>query len=63
MAANTLQRLPNVLVTPHIAYDTVEALERIVGTTLDNIEAFARGEPQNLVLPLRAAGDVREARP
>jgi len=63
VAANTLLRLPNVVVTPHIAYDTAEALGRIVGTTLDNIEAFARGEPQNLVVPSGAAGDVAETRP
>lgn len=51
VAANALLRLPNVVVTPHIAYDTAEALGRIVGTTLDNIEAFVRSEPRNLVAP------------
>ena len=50
VAANALLRRRNVVVTPHIAYDTQEALHRILATTLDNIEAFAAGAPKNLVL-------------
>lgn len=49
LANHALLRFPNVIVTPHIAYDTREALERIVATTVANIEAFARGAPGNLV--------------
>ncbi len=49
LAANALLQLPNVLVTPRIADDTGEAMGRILGTTLNNIEAFARGEPRNPV--------------
>jgi D-lactate dehydrogenase len=37
------------LVTPHNAYNTTEAVGRIIDTTIDNIEAFARGEAKNLV--------------
>ena len=40
---------PDVIVTPHIAYDTQEALHRILATTLSNIEGFASGAPTNLV--------------
>ncbi|MFN3585377.1 hydroxyacid dehydrogenase [Phenylobacterium sp.] len=50
LATNTLLRLPNVVVTPHVAYDTREAVQRILETSVANIEAFARGEPRNLVL-------------
>ena len=49
VAANVLIRQPNVVVTPHIAYDTQEALHRILATTLANIDAFAGGKPTNLV--------------
>jgi hypothetical protein len=36
-------------ITPHNAYNTTEAVGRIIGTTMENIEAFARGEPRNVV--------------
>lgn len=49
VANHVLLRFPNVIVTPHNAYNTDSALRRIIETTLDNIEAFARGEPQNVV--------------
>jgi D-lactate dehydrogenase len=49
LADHALLRLQNVLVTPHIAYSTREAMRRIIDTTLDNIEAYANGRPQNLV--------------
>ncbi len=41
LAGHALLHLPNVVVTPHIAYVTEEALKRILQTTLGNIEAFA----------------------
>jgi D-lactate dehydrogenase len=49
LASNVLLRFPNVLVTPHNAYNTEDAVHRIIETTLANIEAFARGNPQNVV--------------
>jgi D-lactate dehydrogenase len=48
-ANNVLLRFPNVIVTPHNAYNTDAAFERIIATTLANVEAFARGAPQNVV--------------
>ncbi len=39
---------PNVIFTPHIAFNSVEAVERINTTTLHNIEAFVAGEAINL---------------
>jgi len=39
----------NVVFTPHIAFYSKEALERILETTLENIAAFISGNPQNVV--------------
>ncbi len=49
VANHVLLRFPNVIVTPHNAYNTEAALQRIIATTLANIEAFALGTPQNVV--------------
>lgn len=49
VANHVLLRFPNVIVTPHIAYNTDSAVRRIIGVTLDNIHAFCRGQPQNVV--------------
>lgn len=49
VAEHILLDFRNVLVTPHNAYNTDEALHRIIETTLENIEAFARGRPRNVV--------------
>lgn len=45
-----LLKLKNVVVTPHIAYNTKEANERILSITMDNIRKFFNGEIQNSVL-------------
>lgn len=50
VANHVLLRFPNVVVTPHMAYNTDEAVQRIIHTTLDNIEAFASGKPRNVVV-------------
>ncbi|MBI3966933.1 MAG: hydroxyacid dehydrogenase [Chloroflexi bacterium] len=44
-----LLRRENVIVTPHIAFNSREALQRIVDTTIENIRSFLDGRPQNLV--------------
>jgi D-lactate dehydrogenase len=49
LANNALVRFPNVVVTPHIAYDTREAVQRIIETTVDNIVAFADGRRRNRI--------------
>ncbi|HEX9017277.1 MAG TPA: hydroxyacid dehydrogenase [Chloroflexota bacterium] len=46
-----LLRRDNVVVTPHIAFNSQEAMERIIDTTVDNISAFLSGTPQNVVNP------------
>lgn len=50
VANHVLMRFPNVIVTPHNAYNTDSAVRRIIETTLDNIEAFAQGEPRNVIV-------------
>lgn len=47
-----LIQLPNVIVTPHNAFNTHEAFLRILDTTIDNIVAFVNGAPINLVKPV-----------
>lgn len=46
---NMLLRRQNVLITPHIAFNSQEALHRILETTVTNVQAFFAGHPQNLV--------------
>lgn len=40
---------PRVIVTPHTAFNTTEAVERIIDTTIENIRKFAAGSPINIV--------------
>lgn len=40
---------PNVLITPHNAFNTKGALERILNTTIENINAYAEGKLMNVV--------------
>ncbi len=47
----TLVAMDNVVITPHNAFNTKEAEERILQTTVENIEGFVRGTPQNVVKP------------
>ncbi|MBD3245281.1 MAG: hydroxyacid dehydrogenase [Candidatus Moranbacteria bacterium] len=44
-----LINMENVVFTPHIAFFSTEALERILKTTALNIQAFEKGNPQNLI--------------
>ncbi len=42
-------RLPNFILTPHVAWASNEAMQALADQLIDNIEAFASGAPQNLV--------------
>ncbi len=44
-----LLTLPNVLMTPHVAYDTKEAIERILKITMQNIIAAQEKKFENAV--------------
>lgn len=47
--ARLLLRRENVVFTPHIAFNSQEAVERILDTTLENLRAFLNGVPNNVV--------------
>lgn len=47
--AQVVLRRENVVFTPHIAFNSQEAVERILKTTLENLRAFLLGSPQNVV--------------
>jgi D-lactate dehydrogenase len=49
LRTHILTRRPEVVITPHIAFNSIEAVHRILDTTADNIRAFLDGTPQNLV--------------
>ena len=40
--------LDNVVMTPHVAYNTPEALTEMYDTAIDNLVAFYAGKPQNV---------------
>ena len=46
---HVLINLPNVIVTPHMAFFTKEAVGRIIETTVENIKGFISGTAQNIV--------------
>jgi glycerate dehydrogenase len=41
--------LPNLIVTPHVAWASDEAMQALADQLIDNIEAFVSGQPQNLL--------------
>jgi D-lactate dehydrogenase len=49
LASHVLLQMPNVVITPHNAFNTEDAVQRIIATTLENISAFSAGVPQNVV--------------
>ena len=48
-ADHPLLRLANCTFTPHIAWATRAARQRLLDTTVENVRAFLAGRPQNVV--------------
>jgi len=44
---NILIDHPNTIITPHNAFNSTEAMQRIIDTTIDNIKSFITGDIQN----------------
>ena len=42
-------RIPNFILTPHVAWASDGAMQFLADQLIDNIEAFVRGQPQHLV--------------
>ncbi|MGI8725825.1 MAG: D-2-hydroxyacid dehydrogenase [Methyloceanibacter sp.] len=43
------ESIPNLIVTPHVAWASKEAMQILSDQLIDNIEAFVAGKPQNVV--------------
>ena len=55
---HALLKMPNVIITPHVAFNSEQAVSRIIDTTVQNIHTFFAGRPQNVVSGAPApAGD------
>ena len=48
-AESPLLEAPNLLLTPHMAWGSVQARKRLMQTTAANIQGFFAGSPQNIV--------------
>ncbi len=46
---NPLLTAKNCIITPHIAWATRSARQRLLQTTIDNLAAYVEGKPQNVV--------------
>lgn len=49
LADNPLFRCPNAYITPHIAWATLEARQRLMNVAVENLMAFIAGNPINVV--------------
>ena len=53
-----LMKHPNVIITPHVAFNTTEAIERINTTTANNIHAFIMNNPENVIASKIGSGKL-----
>ena len=49
LADNPLLRQAHAHLTPHIAWATLEARQRLIKTAIENVKAFVENQPQNVV--------------
>ena len=49
VTAHILREKPNVIITPHSAFNTKEAVERIIKTTYEKIEEYIKKEEINSI--------------
>ncbi len=47
--SSPLIELENTIITPHIAWAPQESRQRLLGVTIDNVNAYKSGKPQNVV--------------
>jgi len=47
-----LLKMDNVVLTPHIAFLSEESLDECIYMSIENVEMFIKGKPQNVVNPL-----------
>jgi glycerate dehydrogenase len=48
-----LLKLPNFILTPHVAWASQEAIQSLADQLIDNIESYCKGTPRNVVEPYR----------
>src|SRR5690606_20498565 len=48
-ADNPLRSAPRIVITPHLAWASVEARQRLIEASAENVAAFLRGTPINVV--------------
>ncbi|MBA7608620.1 Hydroxypyruvate reductase [subsurface metagenome] len=53
---NPLLKAKNCFITPHIAWATCAARERLLKVVIDNVASFLAGKPQNVVNEVKAIG-------
>jgi glycerate dehydrogenase len=41
--------LPNLVITPHVAWASNQAVQALADQVIENLEAFVAGRPQNLL--------------
>ncbi len=49
LADNPLLSQPHAYITPHIAWATLEARQRLMKIAVENVKAFVEGQPQNVI--------------